>query len=560
MYQGVKGSKWNSKRGDNMNNSMRKHIMICTGLCAVVAVTMLIIGFLKSGLILEANTIRSNVIRLENETLKTSKVYDVEFQKTVSEQIQKLKDKKTYSEKDMLLVYNPFQLNVQSMYVYFTTKTAASVSYTVHVDSKKINDFTATLYNDGNKNYTKEHEYQLIGLIPEMENTVTFTITHQNGKIQKKQFQFTPDALTGKEYEILPSTDGTSSQVLSNGLYAVFSENEYFYYYDNDGVIRSEIPILGYRVLRLLFDEGKMYYSISKTKMVEMNRLGQVTAIYDTGKYQLHHDYVFDGDGNILILGTDTKGDSIEDRVLRLNRKNGKVKQIIDLADYYPDYYEEHMEYTKTNGEYDWMHLNTIQWIGDDSIIVSARETSAIIKISNIYKNPKIEYMLSEESFWKGTGYKKLLYRKESDFRSQTGQHTVTYEKDPSLREGQYYLHMFNNNVGKTFSRPDYDWNAHFDKITDSGTKGYTSYYYKYLVDENTKSYELVDSYEVAYSGYVSSTQHMDQNHIVDSGQAFTLVEYDNSGNAIRTFELTPEGKYCYRVYKYTFEGFYFAN
>lgn len=543
-----------------MNNNKRTPIIICTVLCAMVAVTVILICFLNSGLILEAKSIRSEIIRLDNETLKTSKVYDVDFQESVAKQLKKLKNQKTYSEKDMLLVYNPFQLNVQSMYVYFTTKSAANVSYKVHVDSKEINDFTATLYNSGKNNYTKEHEYQLIGLIPEMENTVTFTITYKNGKQQKKQFKFTPDALTGTEYKILPSTDGTSKQELSNGLYAVFSENKYLYYYDNDGVIRSEIPILGYRVVRLLFNEDKMYYSISKTKIAEMNRLGQVTNIYDTGKYHLHHDYAFDGDGNILILGTDTTGDSIEDRILRLNLKNGKVKQIVDLADLYPDYYENHMEFTKPDGNYDWMHLNTIEWVGDDSIIVSARETSAIIKISNIYKKPKVEYMLSEESFWEGTGYEDLLYRKESDFRSQTGQHTVTYVEDSSLGEGQYYLHMFNNNIGKSYSRPDYDWNANFDEITDTGTKGYRSYYYKYLVDENTKSYDLVDAYEVEYSGYVSSTQEIEENHVVDSGQAFIFAEYDNSGNVIRKFNLTPEGKYCYRVYKYTFEGFYFAN
>lgn len=542
-----------------MKNSKRKLILACTGF-GTVAAMIAVLCFLFSSQVLDASTLRSDVLRLETTAKKTSEIYNTEYQQGLKKQIKKLKQNKDYSEKDMLLVYNPFQLNVQSMYVYFKTSQPASVSYTVHVEESDINDFTQTLYNDGAGNYTTEHEYQLIGLIPEQENIITFTIQYKNGKAKVKKFRFTPDALTGKEYSILPSTEGTSSQPLSDGLYAVFSENKYLYYYDNDGVIRSEIPILSYRVLRLLFSEDKMYYSISKTQMVEMDRLGQITNVYSMGKYHLHHDYVFDGDGNILILATDTKGDSVEDRIIRLNLKNGKVKQVIDLADFFPDYYEEHMEYTKTNGDYDWMHLNTIQWLEGNSIIVSARETSAVIKIKNIYKKPSVEYMLSEESFWKGTGYEDLLYKKTSDFRSQTGQHTVTYEEDSSLPAGQYYLHMFNNNVGKTYSRPDYDWNAHFDKITDSGTKGYTSYYYKYLVDETSRTYSLVDSYEVEYSGYVSSTQHVGSNHVVDSGQAFVFTENDSNGNIIRRFELTEEGKYCYRVYKYTFEGFYFAK
>ena len=542
-----------------MKNDMRK--LAISGIwIGAAAICIIIACFLLPGQVLNAVTLKSDIIRLESTAKKKSQLYDVKYQQGRLRQLNKLKQKKKYTEKDMLLVYNPFELNVQSIYVYFNTKKAASVTYTVHVDDDKIDDFTAKLYNEGANQYTKKHEYQLIGLIPEVENTVTLEIQYKDGKTQIKKFKFTPDALTGTEYKILPSTEGTSSQQLSNGFYAVFSENKYLYYYDNDGVIRTEIPILSYRVVNLLFSEDKMYYSISKSQIAEMNRLGQITNVYSMGQYHLHHDYCFDGNGNMLILATDTKGDSVEDRIIQLNLKNGKVKQIIDLADFYPDYYEEHMEFTKTNGDYDWMHLNTIQWIKGDSIIVSARETSAVIKIKNIYKKPEVEYMLSEKSFWKGTGYKDLLYKKASKFRSQTGQHTVTYEEDSSLKKGQYYLHMFNNNVGMTYSRPDYDWNAHFDKITNSGTKGYASYYYKYLVDETNKTYDLVESYEVPYSGYVSSTQHFGGNHIVDSGQAFIFSENDSKGNVIRQFDLTKEGKYCYRVFKYTFEGFYFAE
>lgn len=535
--------------------------MVCYSAVGIsIALALLVVCFFRSDWILEASTIKSDVLRLDSKAVKVSKRYDVEYQAKLADQIEKRKKERAYTEKDMLLIYNPFQLNVQSMYVYFTTKKAASVRYEVHVDSETIPDFIATLYTGDNKTYTKEHEYQIIGLVPGMENTVTFTITYKNKRVQRKKFVFTPDALTGTEQMILESFNGESKQRLSDGLYAVFAENNYVYYYDNAGVIRSEIPILSYRATRLLFDEETMYYSISKTKIAAMNRFGQVTNVFTMGRYQLHHDYVFDGSGNLLVLGTDTKGKSMEDRILHLDVTTGKVTQLVDLATFYPDYYKKHMKNTKTDGEYDWMHLNTIQWMGDDSIVVSARETSAIIKISNVYKKPRIEYMLSEESFWEGTGYEHLLYEKESDFRSQTGQHTVTYETDPSLGEGQYYLHMFNNNVGKSFSRPEYDWFAHFEGITDSGTKGIESYYYKFLVNELDRTYDLVASYPVAYSGYVSSTQHYRGNHIVDSGQAFVFVEADDTGVPIRTFHLTKEGKYCYRVYKYEFDGFYFTG
>lgn len=542
-----------------MKNSRKKKFILLTTASLVFAL-FLAVGFAGCQF-LEAKSIQTNVIRLETTKTKPKDIYNVKYQKGLHKQLVQWKDKGDYSDKSMLLIYNPYQLNVQSMYVHFQTKKPAKVSYRIHVEDTKIKDFTKKLANGAKKAYVTEHEYQVIGLVPAVENTITFYIEYENGKVTERIVQFTPDALTGTEKQNLSYKDGTSKKKLSDGLYVVLAENKFLYYYDNEGRIRSEIPILGYRAVNLLISQdNRMYYSINRTQIAEMNRFGQVTNLYSTGKYELHHDFTFDERGNLLILGTDPFAHSMEDRILKLDLKTGKCKQIIDLKDNFPDYYKKNKNNKKPDGEYDWMHLNTIQYVGNNSIIVSAREASAIIKISNIYKKPKVEYMLSEESFWKGTGYKKLLFEKASDFRSQTGQHTVMFEEDEKPNDGKYYLHMFNNNIGKSYSRPDYDWNANFDEITDVGTKGYRSFYYLYYVDENTRTYDLVKSYEVEYSGYVSSTQHYEGNHVVDSGQAFVFVENDSSGKLIRRFELTKEGKYCYRVLKNGFHGFLFEK
>lgn len=37
------------------------------------------------------------------------------------------------------------------------------------------------------------------------------------------------------------------------------------------------------------------------------------------------------------------------------------------------------------NYELDWMHINTIQYTKDDSLILSSRETSSIIKLKSIF-------------------------------------------------------------------------------------------------------------------------------------------------------------------------------
>ena len=50
--------------------------------------------------------------------------------------------------------------------------------------------------------------------------------------------------------------------------------------------------------------------------------------------------------------------------------------------------------------DFDWMHINSLSLIGDDSLILSSRETSSIIKISDIYGSPTVDYLISSDQFW----------------------------------------------------------------------------------------------------------------------------------------------------------------
>ena len=94
--------------------------------------------------------------------------------------------------------------------------------------------------------------------------------------------------------------------------------------------IRDRVPIEGYRSHRLLFANERMYYSIATDKMAEMDALGQITNVFDMGNYDLHHDYVFDENGDMLILATDTTKDTVEDMIIRLDVSSGAVSQVVD--------------------------------------------------------------------------------------------------------------------------------------------------------------------------------------------------------------------------------------
>ena len=240
-------------------------------------------------------------------------------------------------------------------------------------------------------------------MIPGTLNEVEFAIEDEDGNTITRTYEYTTSSLLGNEDVQLEEMNSTVDSVdIGNGLFAFMGndsdEQDFMYYYDEDGVIRGEIPILGYRSHRLLFQDDLMYFSVAESKMVAMNGLGQIVKIYDLGQYELHHDYVFDNDGNILILASDTESDTVEDRIVLLDVETGKVSEVLDLEDLFGSYKD--MTSHDEDEDWDWMHINTLQWLEDGSVILSSRETSTIIKINDLETNPSIDYLIGEESFW----------------------------------------------------------------------------------------------------------------------------------------------------------------
>lgn len=507
---------------------------------------------------------------------KVKEIYTTDYSSKVNENIEELKESDDYDQDNMLIIHNPYGTNTLSLYVYFNSDKACKTSYTI--SAKDTEDFSETVESS----YTKEHEFQVIGLVPSVKNTITFTFEYKDGTTETKEVTYKMGDLLGSEETQLEVTeDSGNTEQLSNGLYVVLGndsdDQDFMYYYDNNGQIRGEVPIIGYRSHRLLFKDNCMYYSISEHKIAVVDSLGQVQKILSTGDYELHHDYAFDDDGNLLVLasyeGDSYKDSRSEDLVIKLDVESGEVTGELDLGDVFSDYKENFAERPEDdeNSEgvfgMDWIHINTIQYVSDDdSLILSSRETSTIIKLSDAFSDsPKIDYLIGEESFWQDTEYADKVLTKEGDFATATGQHSVTYEKDDSLEDGQYYLYMFNNNFGSSATNTKYDW-SQIDGTNLVGNYGMTedqlanarSYFYKYLVDENAGTYSLVESFEVPYSAYVSSVQEIDGNVIADSGFQGLWGEYTSDGTLLKQFKMKLNKYMVYRVYKYTFDGFYF--
>lgn len=515
----------------------------------------------------DTQTIAPTVYMDFSDATDKERLYEVARHTEVADRIAALKNTGDYTMDAPLVVYNPYGTNTLSLYVYFKTESPMKASYRISAQGSELATFTANCVNK--KEYVREHEYLLLGLA-KGTNRVSVSLTGEEGDTYIRNFYVTVENTIGQEREKLSVARGAGKGLPGDGLYVHFGNKiggeSLVLFYDNDGALRGEIPLRSGDCNRFLFSgmqDGLVYFNISDTQIAAMDRFGRVICVYTFDGYTIGKDYCFEKDTNNIFLlasksGEDARKEGTNDRVLSLDVASGEYKELVNLGSLLKEYKELCNE--NEQGVLEWLTLNSIQSMGENKILLSAREPSAVLCITDLDKVPALSYIIADNLFFQGSGYEGELLTKEGTFASFFGANTLTLDSSEEMKRGIYYIYLLDNHIGVCDSRKKLDLAEAAASLGSSMKKGTSSYFCRYMINEASRTITQVESTPLAYTGYEGSVQILPNGNLLyDCAGRFTYGEYDADREMIISFT-TAGDNYLGRVFKESFTDFYFGN
>lgn len=519
---------------------------------------------------------KKNVVTREYGSVDA--IYNKAKSAAAEDMLTDIKKKRDYSEEDPLWAYNPYGTNPESLYMYFKSKGRFYCRYTVSVDDDKIPDFTRTLDNGTSGNVAMEHEYQIIGLVPDKTNYLIFRLYNKKDELANTLYYKVdmPKSYSGAQ-TILKLEEGRSKTPLQNGLYTVFAgtgtKKQAVLLYDNSGVLRGEFPTkeIGYN-MEQIYDT--LVYEVDDNTIARVNELGQVVDCLEIPLHHIYGEFAYDGAGAVYVLAQPVQRSQSLGSVVKVEVNSGDVSDALDLSDIpsLVKLVKRADKSGKLKGR-NYMAPDSVQVTGINQLLLGSSKYSTIMKVSNVNSlMPKLDYMMTDQKLWNISGKgkamkrlrKKLLTKALADgqaeptqatpivnsildsgktttpelFRSQYGQNALVVEKSSNLAEGQYYVDMLNNNAGRG----------------TSGQKN-NSYYYKYLVDESAGTYALLEKERLTWNEKGGNVTPYDESFLYCRSGDHIFEETGKDGRQIRSFHVKGT---LYRVYKNDWKGFWF--
>lgn len=412
------------------------------------------------------------------------------------------KDFKTngYKIENPNIIIDPYKSSPLTALILFETKNDVTPKVTV-VGKDNNTTITHTFQN------TTKHYLSIYGLYPDYENKVIIEYK-EKGKQIKKEVTIKTDKLPD-DFPLPTSVNSKKEELGTEFYFYTPSSKGYSCAYDMNGDVRWYLT--HYAIWdNTRLKNGNMLVSTERlintpyymTGLYEIDMFGKIYKEYSLpGGY--HHDYYEMPNGNLLVATDDfdNKYGTVEDYIVELDRKNGKIVNKIDLKNI--------LKMTDGKSEnwtsYDWFHNNSV-WYDEktNSITLSGRHQDAVINID--YNTKKLNWIIGDSKNW-SKDYQKYFFKKVGEnFEWQWSQHAVMITK-----EG--YVFLFDNGNNKS-------------KIKDNYVPADKSYSRGVMYKINKKNMTIEQIWEYGkergsdfYSPYISDVDYLGKNHyIVHSG------------------------------------------
>ena len=440
--------------------------------------------------------------------LEIKNTADTPIDKTISlveKQNEKDYNTEGYTIDNPNVVLNPYDISPLSALVLFETEQEEAVKVTIK-GKDALTTYTHTF------EATKKHFLPIYGLYADKENEVVVSYGKVSKTIKIKTDKL-PDDIS------LPTSVVKDASKLTNDLYFYTpSSKGYTAAYDVNGDVRWYLTINSiWEVNRL--QNGHLLLSTERlvnspyymTGLYEMDMLGKIYTEYSLeGGY--HHDYYEMENGNLIVASDNfANGKTVEDYVVELDRKTGKIVKTWDISSIL-----NHEDGKSENwSEYDWFHNNAV-WYDKktNSITLSGRHQDAVINIS--YDDGSLNWIIGDKTNWSEDYQKYFFTPKGKNFEWQWSQHAAMITP-----EGYVFLFDNGNNKSKIESK--------YVDASKSYSRGVM-----YKIDTENMTIEQVYEYgkergSSFYSPYISDVDYLASNHYIVHSGGIVYVDGKNS-------------------------------
>ena len=440
------------------------------------------------------------LIILNNKSTNKKLLKDTKSLVTLQSEYEKDFKTNGYKIENPNIIIDPYKSSPLTALILFETKNDVTPKVTV-VGKDNNTTITHTFQN------TTKHYLSIYGLYPDYENKVIIEYK-EKGKQIKKEVTIKTDKLPD-DFPLPTSVNSKKEELGTEFYFYTPSSKGYSCAYDMNGDVRWYLT--HYAIWdNTRLKNGNMLVSTERlintpyymTGLYEIDMFGKIYKEYSLpGGY--HHDYYEMPNGNLLVATDDfdNKYGTVEDYIVELDRKNGKIVSKIDLKNI--------LKMTDGKSEnwtsYDWFHNNSV-WYDEktNSITLSGRHQDAVINID--YNTKKLNWIIGDPKNW-SKDYQKYFFKKVGEnFEWQWSQHAAMITK-----EG--YVFLFDNGNNKS-------------KIKDNYVPADKSYSRGVMYKINKKNMTIEQIWEYGkergndfYSPYISDVDYLGKNHyIVHSG------------------------------------------